>query len=184
MLKNKENRILKHIITSFLLMLTGLFFVINPLHAQNEIDLQNGLVGFYSFNEKGKDGSGNGYDAKIDGVNREKDVSGENKGSYRWNDEDDNIKLPIDINIGALPQISLCAWVYPLSYSSKYVIISNDDRGGDRKLFSTFHNKKGIWACSNGKGGFIGKEPVKFKKWVFLVAVYNEKNKSASIYFY
>ena len=182
MSKNKQIKILKSFTGMFFLFFTGLFFITSSLFAQNKVDLQDGLIGFYSFTDKGKDDSGNRYDAEIDGVNRERDVSGEKNGSYRWNDEDDNIKLPIDINIGTLPQVSLCAWVYPLSYSGKNIIISNDDRGGDRKLFSTFRNRKGIWACSDGKNGFIGKEPVIFRKWVFLVAVYNEKTKKASIY--
>ncbi len=168
----------------FIVVFLFLVFHLNlsTLFAQNNTDLEKGLIGFYSFDDKATDGSGNENHGEIDGVSREKDVSGERNGSYRWNDDGDNIKLPIDINIGALPTVSMCAWVYPQSSSGQIIVISNDDRGGDRKIFAAKSGKKWIWACSDGKGGFIGKTPMEARKWVFLVATYNENTKSASIY--
>ncbi len=111
----------------------------------------------------------------------EKDVSGEKYGSYKWDDEDDFIKLPIDISAQTMPKVSICAWVYPIRYG-EITVVSNDDRGGDRKIFSRKWDRKYIWGVSDGKGGFIGKTKLEFRKWVFLVATYNETNKTASIY--
>jgi len=156
---------------------------LKTLYAQKSIDLQKGLIGYYSFNNnRATDESGNNNHGEIDGVNHEKDVNGDRNGSYRWNDDGDNIKLPIDINIGALPMVSLCAWIYPISYSDEIIVISNDDRGGDRKIYTAISEKKWVWACSDGKGGFIGKIPKEAQKWVFLVTTYNENTKTASIY--
>jgi hypothetical protein len=168
-----------------------LFFVVlflafnlnlKTLYAQKNIDLQKGLIGFYSFDNKVTDESGNNNHGEVDGANREKDVNGDRNGSYRWNDDSDNIKLPIDINIGALSKVSLCAWVYPQSCYNEIIVISNDDGGGDRKIYTAKSGKKWVWACSDGKGGFIGKTPKKARKWVFLVATYNESTRTASIY--
>lgn len=167
-----------------LLFIAVLFlaFYSNPSYAQKDLELENGLVGYYSFSGNTNDESGNNNHGEAQKVNKERDVNGEKNGSYRWNGESDQIKLPIDINVGSLPQISLCAWVRPNSYSGEIIVFSNDDRGGDRKIYTAIKDKKRVWACSNGKDGFIGKTPVVNKDWVFVVATYNEKTKWASIY--
>ncbi len=165
-----------------LLVLTLFLFNINTAITQNGVDLEKGLIGYYTFEDGANDDSGNGNNGEIDGVNSEVDINGEDQGSYRWNDADDFIKLPIDINIGALPQVTMCAWVFVKSYSSPITVISNDDRGGDRKIYSVFSNKVTIWAISDGKGGFIGNQPLNRKHWVFLVATYDEKTKKAALY--
>ena len=145
-------------------------------------NLMEGLIGYYSFDEKAMDESESGNHGEVNGANREKDVNGNRNGSYRWNSGRDNIKLPIDINIGALPEVSLCAWVYPLSSRNGIVVVSNDDGGGDRKIHSVMSGNQQVWACSDGKGGFIGAIPKVNNKWVFLVATYSEKTRRASIY--
>ncbi len=168
-----------------LFTIASLLFLFLPatIYSQKNVDLQKGLIGYYSFSDNNAaDESGNGNDGETHGVNREKDVSGEKNGSYRWNDDDDHIKLPIDVGATALPRVTLCAWVYPMSYRPEIIVISNDDRGGDRKIYTSKKNKKRVWAISNGKNGFIGKIPVKTRQWVLLVATYDEKSKRASIY--
>ncbi|MBU0473535.1 MAG: LamG domain-containing protein [Bacteroidetes bacterium] len=159
-----------------------LFFISSNIFPQNSADLQKGLLGYYSFSDNdAADESGNGNNGEIDGVNLEKDVSGERNGSYKWNDEDDKIKIPINISATELPKVTLCAWVYPIRYG-ELVVISNDDRGGDRKIFSRKWDRKYIWSISDGKGGSIGKTKLEFRKWTFVVATYDEPNKTASIY--
>ncbi|MBN2237726.1 MAG: SH3 domain-containing protein, partial [Bacteroidales bacterium] len=159
-----------------------LLFIKISLYAQKPIDLQSGFVAYYSFDNSVRDSSGNNLHGETIHVNLDRDVSGEKKGSYRWNSKKDQIKLPIDMNVGAMLQVSLCAWVQPQKYAGQMIVISNDDRGGDRKLFTAIKDNKLVWACSNGKEGFIGNTPVENKKWVFLVATYDEKTKTAAIY--
>ncbi|MBU2650493.1 MAG: SH3 domain-containing protein [Bacteroidetes bacterium] len=151
-------------------------------YSQKNLDLEKGLLVYYSFEDKATDLSGNNNDGILHNVNRERDVDGTKRGSYRWNDDNDYIEIPVDMNIGALPQVTLCAWVYPLSYRDEIIVISNDDRGGDRKIYTAKSNNKWIWAVSDGKGGFIGKVPKVSKQWVFLVATYNEDTRTGSIY--
>jgi hypothetical protein len=150
--------------------------------AQRGMDLNRGLIAYYPFTHQAKDSTANHHDAVLVRVNKERDVNGEKKGSYRWNSKKDRIELPIDINAGAMPQISLCAWVFPLDYHSSITVISNDDGGGDRKIFATLKGEKRVWACSDGKGGFVGDIQLVRKKWVFLVATYNAKNKRVALY--
>jgi len=165
----------------FGLLIAILFFCTEPINAQSNVDLQKGLIGHYSFNDKANDESGNENDGEIDGPNYEKDISGLEGNSFRWNDDDDKIVLPIDLNIGVLPKVTFSAWVYPISGINEIVVLSNDDRGGDRKIFATKKDGKIVWAISDGKGGSIGKVAVERGKWVFLVALYNEDTKKASI---
>ena len=166
----------------FWVLIFTLFSTSFILSQNNNSTLTNGLVGYYSFSDNDAiDESGNGNDAETDGVLLEKDVSGEKYGSYKWDDEDDFIKLPIDINAHSMPKVSICAWVYPIRYG-EITVVSNDDRGGDRKIFSKKFNRTYIWGISDGEGGFIGKTKLVARKWVFLVATYDETRKTASIY--
>jgi len=159
-----------------------LFFISSNIFPQKSADLQKGLVGYYSFSDnEATDESGNENNGIVDGVNHEKDVSGERNGSYKWNDEDDNIKLPINISASEMPKVTLCAWVYPIRYG-EIVVISNDDRYGDRKIFSQKGDRSYFWCISDGKGGSIGKTKLEFRKWTFIAATYDETNKTASIY--
>ena len=169
------------LVTSIMLLL---FLSVTSVIAQNKVDLDKGLVGYYPFGDGADDESGNGNHGEIDGVNLERDVSGTYQASYRVNSEDDFIRFPIDINIGTMPQVSLCAWVLPIRHTSKITVLSNDDRGGDRKLYSIRNtsDKKPTWAISDGKGGFIGKVPVERGEWVFLVATYDNDKNTGSIY--
>jgi len=167
----------------FLILLSTILFLSTSIFSQTDASLQKGLLGYYSFTDnEATDESGNNNHGEIDGVFHEKDVSGEKNGSYKWNDEDDFIKLPIDISAMTLPKVTLCAWVYPLGYDGEITVISNDDRGGDRKIYTPKLNRKRVWAISDGKGGFIGKTPMVARKWVFVVATYSENSKKASIY--
>ncbi len=166
---------------SFIIL--GILFCFSKVGlAQRGMDLNRGLIAYYPFTHQAKDSTANHHDAVLVRVNKERDVNGEKKGSYRWNSKKDRIELPIDINTGAMPQLSLCAWVFPLKYQSSITVISNDDGGGDRKIFSTIKGKKRVWACSDGKGGFVGDIPLVNRKWVFLVATYNAKNKRVALY--
>lgn len=151
-------------------------------NAYAQVDLDKGLVAYYPFDEGTIDASGNGNDGENHKANRERDVNGTKKGSYRFSNDDDYIRIPVDINAGAMPQMAMCAWVYPLKKYDPIVIISNDDRGGDRKIYATKKDKNYVWAISNGKGKAIGEVPVERKEWVFLVANYDEKSGYASIY--
>lgn len=167
---------------SLFVFLVFILFSTSNLIAQTVINLQKGLVGYYSFSDNDAiDESGNGYNGEVDGVNHEKDVSGARNGSYKWDDADDNIKLPINISASEMPKVTLCAWVYPIRYG-EIVVISNDDRDGDRKIFSRKGDGKYMWSISDGKGGSIGETKLEFRKWVFLVATYDEATKTASIY--
>lgn len=162
------------------LILTAFFTGVLPVNGQ--VDLSEGLVAYYPFDSGTEDVSGNGHDGENHRANRERDVEGYRNGSYRFNNDKDHIRIPVDINIGAMPQVAMCAWVYPFNSRDQITVISNDDEGGDRKIFSVKKDNKYVWAISDGKGGFIGEVPVERKEWVFLVANYDETSKYASIY--
>lgn len=150
--------------------------------AMAQVDLDKGLVAYYPFDNGTEDASGNGHDGDNHKANRERDVNGTKDGSYRFSNDKDHITLPVDINIGSMPQMAMCAWVYPFNKWDKITVISNDDRGGDRKIFTVKEGKKYIWAISDGNGGHIGEVSVERKEWVFLAANYDEKSGYASIY--
>ncbi|MDZ7777365.1 MAG: LamG domain-containing protein [Bacteroidales bacterium] len=139
-------------------------------------------MAWYPFEKGTEDASGNGHDGDNYKANRERDVNGTKNGSYRFSNDKDHITIPVDINIGAMPQMAMCAWVYPFNKWDKITVIPNDDRGGDRKIFTVKEGKKYIWAISDGNGGHIGEVPVERKEWVFLAANYDEKSGYASIY--
>lgn len=164
----------------FLVIILSLSFCVCT-HAQ-DIDLDKGLIGYYKFNGDAEDASGNNNHGIKSGVNHERDVTGESGGSFRWNDDNDQIKIPIDMNPVSLPRVTLCAWVKITGYSSDLVVISNDDGGGDRKICTSTNNRKRVWAISDGKGGYIGETVIERKKWIFLVATYDNNSQRAAIY--
>lgn len=161
-------------------MVAACLGALNPL--QSQVNLEDGLVAYYPFDDGATDASGNGLDGDIHRVNKERDVNGYRKGSYRWSNDKDHIKIPVDINVGTMPQITMCAWVYPLKIYDEIIVLSNDDRGGDRKIHTVKKDRRYVWAISDGKGGSIGEVPVERKKWAFVAAVYNEDSRYASIY--
>ena len=165
----------------FTVFATLLFWSSFSLIAQDNVDLNKGLIGHYTFESGADDQSSNGNDGDVNGPNLETGI-GDDGDCYRWNDEDDFVVLPIDMNVGAMPQVTLSAWVFVKSYNSTVTIISNDDRGGDRKIFTTTIDKKKVWVISDGKGGFIGKTPVIRRNWVFLAATYDADSKTGTIY--
>jgi hypothetical protein len=165
-----------------LLLLSLLFSIIAVLPVSGQVDLTEGLVAWYPFEKGTEDASGNENHSDNHKANRERDVEGTRNGSYRFSNDKDHILTPVDINIGAMPQVALCAWVYPFRNRDEITVVSNDDEGGDRKIFSVKKDNRYVWAISDGKGNAIGEVPVERKEWVFLVANYDEKSKYASIY--
>lgn len=169
---------MKTLKTLFLTLMT-LSFVLTQAQ---DIDLEQGLVGHYDFTNNAKDISGNGNDGEAIKVNLEEDVTGERRGSYRFNDDKDKIILPIDINPISMPQLTLAAWVKPMGYMDQVIVLSNDDGGGDRKIYMQKMGNKRVWAISAGEGTAIGQTEVEKRDWTFLVATYNQKSNLASIY--
>ncbi len=153
---------------------------ISGLFAQ--VNLKEGLVAYYPFDGGLKDVSGNENHADNHRANRAIDLEGSKKGSYRFYQKKDYLKIPVNINPGAMPQMAMCAWVYPFSSYKSMTIISNDDRGGDRKIYTEKRDGKQTWVISDGAGKSIGSVPVVKKKWVFLVANYDDESGYASIY--
>ena len=169
---------MKTVKSIFLTLLTALFLQTNA----QEVDLKKGLIGHYDFSDDAKDISGNGNDGILVKVNREEDVTGEKRGSYRFNNKKDHILLPIDINSISLPQVTLAAWVKPLNSRDRVIVLSNDDGGGDRKIFTVKKDKKRFWAISAGDGKSIGKTVTERDAWTFIVATYDNDANTASIY--
>jgi hypothetical protein len=167
--------------TSKTLLIT-LISLFSFLTQAQEIDLNKGLVAHYDFTNEAEDISGNGNDGEVIKVNLEEDVTGERRGSYRFNNDKDKIILPIDINPISMPQVTLTAWVKPLRYMDQVIVLSNDDRGGDRKIYMQKMGNKRVWAISVGEGKAIGKTEVETGDWTFLVATYHSETNLASIY--
>jgi hypothetical protein len=164
------------------LLILYFMFIAGVLGVFAQVNLKEGLVAYYPFDNGTEDASGNGNDGENHKANRERDVNGTKNGSYRFSNDKDRITIPVDINAGSMPQMAMCAWVYPFNRWDEITVISNDDGGGDRKIYTVKQGKKYVWAISNGKGKAIGKVPVEHREWVFLVANYDEKSGYASIY--
>lgn len=170
-----------------IIVLTGFSFI---SFAGNATNKSVNKVAYYPMNNAMNDESGNKNHGIAKGVNPHTDISGQGIGSYRFNNGNDLITLPIDVNKTSL---TVCFWVYFERLGSDYGIAT--------KKLSLLENKKGdghgLWLGLNPKNGkngfwaissegahkvFVSSKQVVLKEWVF-VAVSIDRNKNKCVFY-
>lgn len=161
------------------LLLCAILFSTTSAHA--------GLVGLYKFNDStnlGLDSSGNGNDATNFGAGFT--ASGYQNGGASFNGGN-FLSVPIDVNVGVLPNMTWGAWANPTSISSisSMTVLSADNGGFDRHLnIDSRGDTSSKWSAFSGSTSNVvssGVSPA-LSQWVFLAVAYDNAANSATLY--
>lgn len=137
-----------------------------------------GLIGFYTFEGNANDVSGNGNHGTLSATAPTLTAAGYQGSAYQFGSGGANtfVTLPIDINPGALPQVTFGAWVNAdVADAVIRGIISHDNGDFDRTIdVDTRAGTPVKWCFFTGVGGGgICDGEVVVDDWVFLAVAYD-----------
>ena len=139
--------------------------------------LEDGLVGYYPFNGNADDESGNENHGFVYGATLIEDKFGNIGSAYNFvritDASGDYIRLPVNINLNSMSQITIVAWAKINSehLEAGQAVISNDNYGWDRAILNWYDDG---WGIVDG-AGLTGYHPVSLNEWYFLVGIYNHE---------
>lgn len=132
-----------------------------------------GLIASYALDGDARDGSGNGRHGTLNGAVPTTDRFGRANGAMAFNGKA-WIELPIDINPGALPQLSFTAWVRADEASPVRQVMSHDNGGYDRSLGIDYRGGGNGWSVFTGSSSVLGVQPVEIGRWTFVAGVWDQ----------
>lgn len=141
------------------------------------------LIGFYSLNGNANDLSGKGANATA--VNNVSFVTGYEGQAGSFNGGSSLIRLPIDINPGVMPLLTMGAWVLPDNVNPVRGILSQDDGGFDRTLNIDYRGcgSASCYSAFTGSGVLAGTAAAANPSdWVFVAASYNGLTGAIKLY--
>lgn len=149
------------------------------------IDIESGLLAYYSFSGNADDESDNeNHVFDIVGAVLTEDRNANANSAYYFDGIDDEMEIPVNINPDVVPLLTMTAWVR--SDDGEGVIISNDrfddDTGFERTLGIDFRGGGTGWSAFTGTGEVIGFRPVDIGVWTFLAVVYDQANENITVY--
>lgn len=133
------------------------------------------LVAFYPFEGDANDVSGNANDGVVSGASLT--ASGYEGQAYSFDGSNDYISIPVNINPGVLPRVTMGAWVNTDAVNAIRAVISHDDGGFDRNLnIDVRGSGTGYrYAAFTGFGvTAAGPDPAPVGEWVFVAVRYDD----------
>ncbi len=94
------------------------YFTVEPVNA----DCSNGLVAYYPFNGNADDESGNELHGTVNGAVLTTDRFDNPSSAYMFNGSNSDIKVPSDAVLNISDQISVAAWIYPVSQKTQEIV--------------------------------------------------------------
>lgn len=139
--------------------------------------LQAGLIAFYPFEGNANDATGHGNDGTVWGLDM---YMPGYQGQAHLFDGGSYVSIPVNINPGVMPQLTMGAWAKAQVVSPVRAVISHDNGGFDRNL--NLDNRGGCagsacWSAFTG-GGVLPGPTVTADQWVFLAVRYNAATNS------
>lgn len=138
------------------------------------------LVAFYDFDGDADDRSGNSFHPTT--LNNITQVTGYEGQAYEFNGTNSYIQIPLNINPGIYPSLTMGAWVKSDSSSSGKQVISHDDGNYDRSLGIDNRGGGVGWSAFTGSGTVLGFQPVSIGSWTFVAVTYDQVNTTATLY--
>lgn len=181
--------------TSFFVILILSFFFTNPSFCQ--IDLENGLIAFYPFNENTEDKSGNNFDANIiDSQGFVSDCLGNPSNALAFDGIDDYLQVPFydELNFSNSDAFSIALWIkLPSGQTdidgsnntviSKWVGGNTQGYAYSMRIFNQTDNRNGkIWVAQYDTfncGNFpqiISNTSINDEEWHHIVFLKDEQN--------
>jgi hypothetical protein len=93
-------------------------FTVEPVGA----DCANGLVAYYPFNGNADDESGNELNGTVNGATLTTDRFNSQNSAYMFNGNNNDITVPHDALLNISDQISVIAWIYPVSQKTQVIV--------------------------------------------------------------
>ncbi|MCC5838598.1 MAG: LamG domain-containing protein [Opitutales bacterium] len=141
---------------------------------------QGNLLAYFDFEDNLLDKSGNGVHATSwSGLTYT--TSGYSGGAFEFSGSGSFVRIPLDINPSAQPQLTMGAWVRPTSASVIQTVISHDNGGFDRSLVIDSRGTGSGWAAFTGSG-VLGSFAVTPGEWAFVAAVYDQTAATTRLY--
>ena len=136
-----------------------------------------GLIAYYPFDGDTTDSSGYGYDVTNYGATFTTGISGQ---ALSFDGTDDYVRVPVDINPDALPQVTIAAWVKTDKIEG--TVISHDNGGYDRSIDIDYRGGGTGWSAFSGSGAVLGFHPVTIGEWVFIAVAYDQDAGTVTLY--
>ena len=132
------------------------------------------LLAFFPFDGDARDASGNGRHGTVPGFGPYL-VPGYQGQAYFFNGVLDYIIVPLDINPGNHPRLTMGGWAKKADSSSPVQPIITHDIGGYGRQVGLDSRGGGIgWSAFCGTGGVLGAVPAILDKWTFVAVVYDQ----------
>lgn len=138
------------------------------------------LLAFFPFEGSPRDASGHGRYGILSGSPQL--VAGYQGQAYSFNGTSDFITVPLDLDPGKYPKLTMGAWVKPASIGGIRAILTHDDGGYDRQIgLDTRGGGIGWSAFSGPAGGVLGVASAFLGKWTFVAVVYDQSAKTVRL---
>jgi len=133
------------------------------------------LLAFFPFEGDARDASGNGRHGTVPGFGPYL-VPGYQGQAYFFNGTTDYIIVPLDINPGKYPRLTMGGWAKKAASSSSIQpLLTHDDGWYDRQVgLDTRGGGVGWSAFCGPTGQVLGAAPAIQDKWTFVVVVYDQ----------
>lgn len=118
------------------------------------------------------------------GVTLTEDQKKRAKQALAFSGEESRVQIPLGIDSEAYPQLTMTAWVRfrgDLAGTPQMQAVSQDNGDYDRGFGVDHRAGRWGWSAFGGTAGVFGGAPVKAEEWTFLVVVYDQLNKEASL---
>jgi hypothetical protein len=140
------------------------------VNAQN-IDLQNGLIGYWPFNGNAIDESGNGHNGSVYGATLTSDRNGNPNSAYSFNGNN-SIKLSL-VDPLYTKDFTVSIWANRFSCNSSYCFPISKGSSGDWHYFAIYKDMVVLSESSSNNLAINFKETVSNNKWYHYVVTRN-----------
>lgn len=124
-------------------------------------------------------------DETSDSLERVQDHKGQPGLALRFDGQSQSLTLPVDINPGTMPQVTLAVWArYTGAVPAEGVnqVLSHDDGGFDRSLGIDHRGENVGWSAFAGSQAVLGGVPVRPEEWTFLAVTYDQPARVVQLY--
>jgi len=133
-----------------------------------------GLVAYYPLNGNADDASGNDLHGIVNGPTPTTDKFGTRRSAMRFNGTTDHIRLPINTGPGAMPSVTMVAWVRSDRAGEFGYVISNDFMQRGRSIRYRPRNDEGEWSARAPRFTSLIGDSALLGEWYFVAVVYDQ----------
>lgn len=136
------------------------------------------VVAYYNFENDANNQISSNYNGIVSGATLTSD--GYKGNAYSFNGTSDFIRVNLDVDIDAFPQLTWGAWVKTNAPIGSNKVLSIDDDGFDRTIGMDKRSfPPGITSMTTFAGsGVVGSGAVKYQQWQFIAASYDQSTNS------